>query len=349
VSLESTGLCGAGRATLSLVLERRSESTASAGFFAENGVVVEGGASVFSYDSRQGPFERQDGTDPAEARVGSNADLQVGGAEGRTAIHGDARPGPTGILLQTGSVHITGSIAPATAPTALPAIDVPSYGSLGNLTAASTSGSVRTAAGEASYGRIEVSAGGDLVVRGPARLVVSQLRVHAGGRLQFDTSAGPVRLYVTDWLDLAPTSTVATTDADPRSVAMLISARGTRDRDGDGEPDPPVRLDADGVLQATVYAPEAAVEIPRSLTVAGAMCAEDLTISSGARVYFDRSLVESAGDGDGLPRLFAWRVVELPNVPLVRLGYDAMRELSDEGVVPTRSSDAHYAIGVTPR
>jgi len=352
VTLTSTGLCGAGRATLSIVVERTSSSIASLGFFGDELVNVEGGATIDSYDSRQGKYTPpviMVGSPPlVGAKVGSNQSLLVGGSSGTTNVYGDAQPGPSGVLVRGRNTTISGSTAPFLTANMLEAIVVPTYRDQGSVTTSPLKPIVTVPAGERSFSTLHVTALTKLVITGPARIVVADLVVDSLGELSVDASKGPVELYVTDWLALKSGSKVSTGNADPRSVSLLVSASQVVDQDGNGSLDQPVTLAATGALQGTIYAPGAAVTIPSSLQVSGAASAKRLTIGAGARMHFDTSLLEAGANESGLPRLVGWRLVELPNVPVVKLRFDALRALKLNGITPVRGDSAHFDIGVLP-
>lgn len=352
VTLTSTGLCGAGRATLSIVVERTSSSVASLGFFGDDMVSIESDAIVDSYDSRLGKYAGsllQVGEPlPSGARVGSNQSLTVGGSSGATVVYGDARPGPSGVVVRGRNTTISGTTAPFLTASTLAPIVVPTYPAQGSLATSLLKPLLSVPAGERAYDELRVSSATKMVVAGPARIVVGKLVVEALGELAIDASAGPVQIHVTEWLGLKPGSKLATGIADPRSVSLLVSADTVADHDGDGSVDQPVVLGATGSFQGTIYAPGAEVAIPNTLRVFGAVSADRLTVKAGARLHFDVSLLESGDDEDGLPRLVGWRLVELPNVPVVKLRYDALKSLLQSGVTPVDGADAHYDIGVLP-
>jgi len=352
VTLTSTGLCGAGRATLSIVVERTSSSVASLGFFGDELVDIQGGATVDSYDSRQGRYQPPlilVGSPPiVGAKVGSNQSLTVGGSSGTTKVYGDAQPGPAGVLVSGRNTTITGTTAPFLTTSALAPIVVPTYPDQGSITTTLLRPIATIAAGERSYGAVHVTALTKLVIKGPARVVVGDLVVDPLGELAIDASKGPVELHVTDWLALKSGSTFTSQNADPRSLSLLVSASQIADQDGNGSLDPPVTLAATGTLRGTIYAPGAAVTIPSSLEVEGAASAKRLTIGAGAKMHFDTSLLQAGEDESSLPRLVGWRLVELPNVPVVRLRFDALRALELDGIVPVKGDLAHFDIGVLP-
>jgi len=352
VTLTSTGMCGAGRATLSIVVERSSSAVGAMGFFGDESVSIEASALVDSYDSRNGAYSAgllgigaNTGT---QARVGSNDSLMVGGANGSTIVYGDAQPGPTGVLVRGRNTTITGTTAPFLTSTTLEAIDVPTYRNQGSIATSLLKPLVTVPAGETAYDELHVGALSKIVVTGPARIVVQNLIVDSLGEFAIDARKGPVEIYVTDWLAMKSGSRVSTGGADPRSVSLLVSADEAADHDGNGSIDQPVVLAATGSFEGTLYAPGPAVSIPSTLQVFGAASAKRLTIKSGAKMHFDVSLLEAGENETGLPRLMGWRLVELPNVPVVKLRYDALRNLIDAGLAPVKSATAHFDIGIFP-
>ncbi|MBL8860785.1 MAG: hypothetical protein JNK02_02140 [Planctomycetes bacterium] len=347
VTLTSTGMCGAGRATLALVIERTSRSVASLGFFGDHWLVMEADATVDSYDSSEGryalPILPVGGPLPDGARVGSNQDLTIGQG---CKVLGDARPGPAGILVRDGSAVVAGSTSPYELSNEMPPIEVPTFENLGAIATTLLRPIGTIAAGEKAYDTIRVTTGTTLTIKGPARVVVSDLVVDALGQLVFDTTNGPIELYVTDWLAWLPGSLVSTSSQDPRSVSILVTASVVKDQDRNGTPDLPVILGASGSLHGTLYAPQAGVSLPSTLQVFGAVGAKYLLVKAGAKLHFDTSLLEASEEEGALPRLVGWRLVELPNVPVVKLRYDALRSLLQQGVDVKLGSTAHFDIGV---
>jgi hypothetical protein len=164
--------------------------------------------------------------------------------------------------------------------------------------------------------------------------------------LALDTSRGPIELYVTDWLALKSLATLTSNAGDTRSVSIQVSASASKDQDGNGSIDPPVVIGATSKFKGSIYAPDAAVTIPSNFEVFGAVAASQLTVKSGAKLHFDTSLLTAASGDPSRPRMLGWRLVELPNVPVVRLRYDALKSLVDTGVTPVRSASAHLNLGV---
>lgn len=354
VTLESTGLCGAGRATLSIVVERQPDTVAALGFFGDQGITVEPGALIDSYDSRAGLYVPLLSLPlgllaPTGARVGCNSDITVNGSLlSPSTIYGDVRPGPTGTLFRSRYATISGSMAPSTSAITLPSVKLPAVTAVGDFNTAGSGTSTNLARGVQGYDMMYVKPGASLRIVGPAVLVVKKLVVDTGGKLLLDASGGPIKMYVVDGVKMATSSTLASSSTDPLSVSIQVAGSVNKDLDRDGIVDPPVTINSTGNLYGNIYAPGAAMTLPTGLSVFGAVTAKSLTIKTGGKLHFDRALTTGTDDSNGAPRLLGWRIVELPNVPVVKLRFDALRELRAQGLVPLVSRDAHLDIGILP-
>jgi hypothetical protein len=265
-----------------------------------------------------------------------------------TQILGDARPGPSGTVLRGTRTSITGSTAPSDDVVPMPAIEVPSVPSNGDLDYGLTQTPLTLPTGPTAFGSMRVRAGGKVIVPGPAVLVVDSLQVDASGELVLDSTNGPIQLYVREYVHLATGSLLTTPDHKPAHASIQIAASKTIDRDKDGIPDPPVRLFATGLVYATIYAPLASVSLPPSFELSGAVAAQRLTFQQGARMHFDAALAVASLENGALPHFAGWRILELPDSPLVVMRYDPLLVLRVSGMTPPLAPDAHYDIGVTP-
>jgi len=358
VRLTSIGLCGSGRFSLSLVVEKGTQAVAALGIFGDEDLIVEPGALIDSYDPRlttpppapapkagkapapaPAPTELADGT--GKARVGCNGDIYVDGAVGKpTRIEGDVTPGTQGTVYIGTGVTITGSTAPRSEPIALPPIEVPKLESKGDLEHAKSTPLV-VAGGELGYDTVHVETGAQLVLQGPLTLVAKVFLVEGGAELEIDTTDGPVRVFITDGLLLAAGSVLSSVCAAPERASIYVSGTETRDRDGDGTPEPPVVIACTGRLDGTIYSPHAAVSFPQGFELFGAVSAKSLTLQTGAMLHFDQALLTSVASPLGAPKLLTWRVVELPDSPLVSLRTDPVVALGLRGVTLPKPSKAH--------
>lgn len=363
ITLKSTGLCGGGRCTISVVVEKQDPSLASRGVFGERGVTIQDGSRIDSYDSSVGPYVPPSGggsigqpggggSQPVDARVSSNGDVTLSGTTtlsgASTRVYGDVRPGPNHSVFRSSGVSITGSTAPLASEESAPTIRVPQFSSSGSVTAGSGGLSTILPSGDSAYAQIRVTAGGRATIAGPATLVVDRLQVDRGGTFAIDATNGPVKIFVTQMLDLAPLATVTTTAPKPKSIEVLVTARTPVDRNGDGIPDPPVRIAATASFTGTIYAPGADVTLASTFVVFGAIAARTLVLDPNSRVHFDKALTRPTVEDGGMPASLGWRLDEIPKTRLVSLRYDPIQVLLLQGLNPPLSKNAHYDIGVTP-
>ncbi len=341
VSLQSTGMCGVGRATLGLVVRREPVSIASLGVMGADGVTLGNRVLVDSYDSRESTAPTGDAPTSTSYRVSSNGDISLGG---NARVLGDATPGPAGSVLLSTGASVTGATTPSSAPLSLPAIDLPQLPS-GTFTNPILPSEVTLPSGEAAYGAVAIAAGSKLTVVGPATLSLEQLSIRALGHLHFDTSSGPVTLYVKDWLNLAPTAKVTFSSRDPKLVTLMVAASQTLDRNGDLIPDPPVTIAYQGAFYGSLYAPQARVALPSGFEFFGALAARELAVGGNSKVHFDVAL-ESEGNGAASAvRKLAWRVIDVPAEVARKLAPDPFAALGVDADVLDKPSEAHEDAG----
>jgi hypothetical protein len=374
-TLTSTGMCGTGRSALSIVVENVPEPVGALGVFGDQGLFVGEGVLIDGYDSRRGTYESQHpvggaggggllviggggllggggglvGSEgPAESRVGCNADIVLPGGVVATHIDGDAQPGPGSSVLRGLGVTITGTTAPRTKAAELPALDVPSLPLAGDIDHSTVRTPLVLSPQESSFGALRVRAGATAVIVGPAKLVFGSLQLDPSATLTIDATNGRVDVYVSDYLNMAAGSTYSSTSHDPTGISLLIAANQSIDRDRDGIPEPPARIQSTGSFYGSVYAPAAALTFQSQLEVFGAVAAQQLTIGNGAKLHFDRALCAPQNGDGALPQMLCWRLVELPDVPLVQMRLDPLSVMEMNGITPAESKDAHYDNGDDP-
>jgi hypothetical protein len=359
-SLVSTGLVGSGRFSLSMVVESDGTTVAGMGFFADQDVIIGEDVLVDSYDSSAGPYVEPEVGGGLEAlgvglelpesggstsRVGSNADVIVSGsAEAPTFISGDVQPGPSGSVIQGEGVTIAGSTAPASKPFELPEIEVPAIVSKGDMTVGARGSLSELPTGESAYGLLRVPSGRTLTIRGPTTLVVARLQVDAGANLVLDAGLGAITIHATQELSIAASSNLTCLHQDPANLSLQVSASQWFDRDGDGDDDAPALFQPTGAFLGTVYAPQSPIQIAAATEIFGAVAAQGLELADGAKVHFDEALAAVSGAGDGELVVSAWRVVELPDVPLVSERKDPVLKLLVDGIVAPMASKAHETV-----
>lgn len=347
--LSSTGLCGSGRAAISIVVAQQTNSIAAKGVFSEQSLQLQPGAVVDSYDSRQGPYDLLDALLSTGAQVGSNQDVSIAGGTQRAAgavVRGDARPGPSGVVVRGSGSIVTGSTAPTTEPAALPPLQVPDVSARDAIEYARASPVLTLPAGQTSLKSLALRGSGHAAIVGPQTLVVDRLALDPGTRLTIDASDGPVQIYVRDWLNLPAGSTIECTSDDPSRLALLCAGADGVDRNSDGVPDPAVDLGATGKFFGMVYAPRATVTLPATFEVFGAIAARSLTLAPNSKVHFDKAFTAGAGESTATPTALCWRLIELPPCAIVRSRVDPLVQLQKLGVAPVDATLAHVERGV---
>ena len=348
VGLVSTGLCGAGRFALSLVLSKQAETISSLGFYAEQDVVIGAGSIIDGYDSRLGALVDQLDPSLAFSSTGSGAILGAGGdivvqgaldpSAQETYVFGDAHAGPTGVVSQEAGTTVTGSTTPLPFSAGLPDVSAPDIATISAWPFGIGSGSL--SAGTYHFRAAEVSSRQTLRVQGPAVLVFDELRIKRGATLEIDSTEGQVVIFVEEYLELASGSTTRNLTQDPQGLALVANGDSWKDRDGDLLPDPPVVFKPTGDFHGYLYAPSVELSLGPDLHFIGGLAALSLVLLDGSRLTFDLALEGGSITGSGMPRLVAWRIVELPDSDLVRLREEPIRKLAEQGVTPLDSSVA---------
>ena len=298
VRLDSTGMIGTGNAELSLVVGRGEESVAALGVFSNGYVTLGPGSLLDAYDSSEGAYSTQ--SDKSGAALGSNEGVVITGTLLQpTTIKGDVTPGLEEIVYSKGSVTITGSTSCAFAATELPAIEVPDLELSAPVVHASPYPLV-IPAGSSGYQSLTVQAGAQVIIQGPAQVELGSLTLATTAQLSFDTTEGPIELYISDSVDLANDSLLSSSSTHPAEILIQVP----------GPTAQPVALRASGAFHGVIYAPEAPVVVGAKFELFGALVAHGLTFEGAAKLHFDKHLAELAAE-EALPVVLSWRLVGL--------------------------------------
>ena len=273
--------------------------------------------------------------DPSEVHtgggglLGSNGDVTFAGlASDPVEVWGDVVPGPEGTLVGGVDLAVTGDTDPRPAEVELPEVEIPSV----PFEPATTHDGLLPMVvppGMIGYEAIDVAADAELVLTGPSTVVIGALDLQGGAKLTLDTRDGPVNLYITDRMELAPGSLVETSGALPEELSIQVASRPD-----DGETD--LRLEATSQFHGVIYAPDADVRIGSEFEVYGSVVARRLEIAPGARLHFDNARYA----GSPIPTLVSWRVLELPGADRSR-GPDPFEDLGLERDELPLLEDAH--------
>ena len=317
VRLRSTGMIGTGRAETAVVVRRGDMDVASLGMFSAGNVLVAPGGLIDAYSSGKGLYGAQ--LDHTGAALGSNGNITVSGTALRpTTVQGDVTPGPDGAVTTSGAVTISGATDKALEATVLPDVEVPPIALQGPQVQASPYPFV-ISAGEVGYESLTIQAGAQVIIQGPARVVLGSLSLAGAAQLSFDSSQGPIELFVKDALNLALNSVVTTSNVNPESVRIEVPNATAA----------AVNLKATGPFHGVIYAPKATVSVGKNFELFGALVADRLTLDNSVKLHFDRHLAELAAEA-ALPTQLSWRLEALANLsgdlatnPFDFLGLDA--------------------------
>ncbi|HEX6885171.1 MAG TPA: collagen-binding domain-containing protein [Planctomycetota bacterium] len=297
VELECTAMYGTGRATLGLVCEPVGLGVASLGFFTDEDLRLNPDVRLDSYDSKVSTYADQLNTAlNNKGSIGSNGDVSV--ASGNT-IMGDIVYGPTGQLSVASGSVITGGSSARPEEEVLPPVVVPD---IPLQKAVKYTGGIPMVVppGQAGYAGLDIGKNSTLILKGPLDLVVNSLILRLGAKLEFDTTNGPVQLFVNESLDFSTSSVVSTsTQVTSDSLIFVAAPEGKS-----------VNFGAKSQFYGFIYAPNADVHISAQYELYGGLVCKELQLAAQGKMHYDLSL--GATLSGQLPILHSWRVVELP-------------------------------------
>lgn len=334
VELEATAMYGTGRATLGLVCEPTGLGIASLGFFTLEELRLNPDVRLDSYDSSQGSYEDQLNTPlNNQGTVGSNEDISV--ASGNV-IFGDIVYGPNGKVDISSGAVVTGGTSARPEIESLPPVEAPPIPLASALKYTSGTPLV-VPPGEAGYAGLEMTKHTKLVLKGPLTLVVGSLKLALGAEMVFDTTDGPVELFVTESLDLSTSSLVSTTTEITSDSMIFVGAPEGKT----------ISFGAKSKFYGFIYAPEADVHIAAQYEIYGGLVAKSLQLAAQGKMHLDLGL--GATLVSQLPIQRSWRVVELPQQasaqrtdPFQLLGLDRRELLPPAQMHEDQVLDARY-------
>ena len=251
--------------------------------------------------------------------LSSNADIIFESASGdNSTIWGEVTPGPDGEIVGSNNLEISGSTDPRPMEVELPEVEVPVVVMEDGIDHAGLM-PLTLPPGQTGYDFLSVDAGAELVLTGPATIVVGDLQLVDGATLTLDTSMGAVELFVTSGMHLAEGSILETTNQTPEDLSIQVASLPR-------EATANVQLRSTAQFHGVVYAPDADVRIGSDFEIFGSVVARRLEISPRSKLHFDNAEFE----GSPIPDVVSWRFLQLP------------------GSDPSRSKDPFLALGLNP-
>ena len=277
------------------------------GAFGREWLHMDSNARVDSYNSSLGPYNATNGSGSnayasSNGDIGSNGDITL---DQNAAVWGDAIAGPSHATTVTGNATVSGSLTPSSQLVNLPAINVPSYPSNGNLSA----NNVTLASGNYNYGNLTVNSSKTLTINGPANVVCSNLELRSNSQIVVNPAGGPVTFYVIDNFIMNQNTTIGSTTRSSLDVRMNLLT------DNVINPEVNVQLDtvdflSNSIVYGTILAPNGRVVLRSNFQVFGALMARSLDVNSNARFHFDEALLNATANGIPTYETLCWR--ELP-------------------------------------
>jgi hypothetical protein len=277
---------------IEVLVESKTEGLFQYAAFGEDGVWLASNAQVDSYDSELGSYAAVNGSGSSawandEATVGSNADIEL---SQNAKVWGQLAPGPGGVATVLGNAYATGGAYASPTPLVLPPVEVPNIAPTGNINLG-VGASSSLPPGNYNFSTFKLGKNSQLTVVGPAELVCGNLQVLSGSALRIDSSAGPVRITVLDDFLINSNTLVAPLDLDPKGLSFQLLS--------DNIIDPALIVDLDildfdsnAKMYASIYAPNAAIEINSNFELFGAIIAKELVLDSNSKVHYDESLAD---------------------------------------------------------
>jgi len=309
IRLTATGLDDRATARQELVVRRLPATIWQFGVFGTEFVHMNSDARVDSYDPALGSYAAQaingSGTSQyalAGGNVGSNGDITL---DQNARVWGSAIPGPQHVDTILGNAVVSGSTAAASEPLELPAISVPGYTNYGAL---SVGTATTIPSGNRTYTNLTIGNNQTLRIVGPANIVMSNLQLRAGARIEADTTLGDVQLLVIDNFIMNAGSQVAPLDLKGEHLRLNLLSDNVINPELNVQLDT-VEFDSNSKFYGTILAPTAAIQLSSNFELFGALLARSVDMSSNVRVHFNEALLDASGGAQAVFETVSWRSV----------------------------------------
>ena len=291
--LTATGLDNQAGMRIELTMQQQANNMWVWGAFGDEELTMDSNSRVDSYDSTLGTYASQQVNGSGSSayaltngHVGSNGDIDM---SQNSSVQGNAVPGPTSSATIVGNAYVTGSTTPNTGTVALPALNVPSFGTAGDVNYTKNNPIV-LASGDYEFDDMYLGSQAVLTIHGPARVVVDNLELRSNSQIVVDGSAGPVEFFVRDDFVMNSNTQIASTTLSPLDIAINLES------DNIINPTQNVQLsevtfESNSSIYGTLFAPNASVNVDSNFELVGAVVARQVHLDSWSRIHFDEALV----------------------------------------------------------
>lgn len=294
------------RERLELVVREIRDGFFRYAVFGDEGVTFDTSSFVDSYDSTLGVYDTQYDSSTKHAgeagNVGSNVDIEL---KTNTQIYGNANPGPEHQVNLLGpNTLVSGTTEPALELVPLPPVEVPAIASSGRADIKRTT--LRLGPGDVHYDSVQVSSGGAIEIRGPARVVFDDLLLASNTSLVLITTGGPIEIYGTGDFRLQANSQLVTHTTSPHDAAIYLSSNNI-----DGTPRSRIEFNANSEYTGLIYAPSSSISIQTMFEIYGSVMARRVDLGSNSAIHYDVSLLFDDDNGDPVYEQVSWRPIAL--------------------------------------
>jgi hypothetical protein len=306
--LQARGTRESGARSIEVRVKRVPTSAFSFAMFAATSVTIGAGAVTDSYDSRDGSYASQaTNSDSSGTYAGNAASIGADGAisisNGR--VRGDSSAGPGYATTLSGSGTVTGSTA------ALKKVITVSDTPLSTFVAAATSnddGSWNTTGGTTfnPVTKVLTVTGGHTLTLTQSTYFFSRIVLSAGAKLKI--TSGPVKIYVTDKIDIGGGSIVNMTE---RPSDLQIYQQPYALPVGYVPSINTATLYGGAKAAFTYYGPKTPVTISGNGDLFGSIVGKSIVPSGASKVHYDVALQEQLGGVASIRRVY-WRDLAPP-------------------------------------
>jgi hypothetical protein len=274
-------MIGSGRVALEQLVFHYADPVFSAALFSDQNLVLESNVLIDSFNPDLGTYASQaaalgTGYVDAGAVVISNGDIVV---KSSTNVYGDVHAGESSDLTRKASSSVDGTIQNLTTPRPLPPVTEPVLPQTMPWTVPG-GGSSTLSPGLYGFTSVSVGTGAQATIRGPATLVVDDFGLRSNSTLTFDTSGGPIALYISGAFSLDSNSAIVTPGASAADLSLYLTGGGGQT----------AVLNSNSKYHGSIYAPGVTVDIRSNFEVFGAVAAGHVIVNSNVRIHFDESL-----------------------------------------------------------
>jgi len=305
-ALEGTGVDSGARKRIEVIVREIPDGQFQYAAFGKEGVLFSASSFVDSYDSSLGSYasqyESSAGYAATHGNVGSDGDIVM---RTNSEIWGNATPGPEGQVIFDGpNATVSGTTQPMEDEIVLPPITVPAFASEGAIM--TRRGDSVVLSGDHHFDGVQVAAGAEVVVQGPARIVFDDFLLDSNSLMTVDASSGPVEIYCTGDVVMRSNSDLVTHTMQPRDVSLLITSNNV-----DGDPLDTVEFSANSEYVGILYAPNAHVELKARFEVFGTATARSIHLASNSALHYDTNLLFEDDNGPPVFESVSWRPIAL--------------------------------------